>query len=89
MLRIHPNENNKEQEKVEYVDVQHASLLTVWKKSSLSFQHATDGFTAFDHHGNLAFRVDYTNVTAGLGGGRLLLMDGAGTALLTLKPQVT
>lgn len=66
------------------------SVLTVWKKSSMSFQ-GTDGFTVFDHRGRLVFRVDnYTRKSwsAASGGGGLLLMDGTGKALLKLKPQV-
>lgn len=63
------------------------SVLTVWKRSSMSFQ-GTDGFTVFDQRGRLAFRVDnYSRKNSCLLGG-LLLMDGAGKALLTLKPQV-
>ena len=62
-------------------------VLTVWKRSSMSFQ-GTDGFTVFDQRGRLAFRVDnYSRKKSCLKGG-LLLMDGAGKALFTLKPQV-
>ncbi|GFY93146.1 hypothetical protein Acr_08g0015420 [Actinidia rufa] len=50
----------------------------------MSFQ-GTDGFTVFDSCGQLAFRVD--NYTRKDGGG-LVLMDGSGNALLTLKPQM-
>ncbi|KAM7526632.1 hypothetical protein LguiA_016534 [Lonicera macranthoides] len=58
-------------------------MLTVWKRSSMSFQ-GTDGFTVFDRHGRLAFRVDnYTRKSS-----RYVLMDGSGHPLLTLKPQV-
>ncbi|KAI5662878.1 hypothetical protein M9H77_22201 [Catharanthus roseus] len=64
------------------------SVLTVWKRSSMSFQ-GTDGFTVFDNRGRLVFRVDnYTRKSWSVGGGGLLLMDGSGKALLTLKPQV-
>lgn len=66
------------------------SVLTVWKRSSMTFQ-GTDGFTVFDHHGRLAFRVDnYSRKSSCniIKGGGLVLMDGAGNALLTLKPQV-
>ncbi|XAR55697.1 hypothetical protein NMG60_11035865 [Bertholletia excelsa] len=62
----------------------HPSLcaLTVWKRSSMSFQ-GTDGFTVFDGSGRLAFRVDnYSRKDRGL-----VLMDGSGEVLLTLKPQ--
>ncbi|KAK9290767.1 hypothetical protein L1049_008943 [Liquidambar formosana] len=64
------------------------SVLTVWKRSSMSFQ-GTDGFTVFDGHGRLAFRVDnYSRKNECVAGGGLVLMDGAGKALLTLKPQI-
>lgn len=63
------------------------AVLTVWKRSSMSFQ-GTDGFTVFDDRGSLVFRVDnYTRKSWSVGGGGLLLMDGSGKALLTLKPQ--
>lgn len=60
----------------------------------MSFQ-GTDGFTVFDEHGRLAFRVDNYSRKRGCvgagggGGGGLVLMDGAGKALLTLTPKVT
>ncbi|KAL5539053.1 hypothetical protein UlMin_042292 [Ulmus minor] len=64
-----------------------SSVLTVWKKSSMSFQ-GTDGFTVFDSAGRLAFRVDnYSRKNSCVKGG-LVLMDGAGRPLITLKPQV-
>jgi hypothetical protein len=65
------------------------AVLTVWKRSSMTFQ-GTDGFTVFDHRGRLAFRVDnYSRKSSCItGSGGLVLMDGAGNALLTLKPQV-
>ncbi|GKV02877.1 hypothetical protein SLEP1_g15258 [Rubroshorea leprosula] len=62
--------------------------LTVWKRSSMSFQ-GTDGFTVFDHHGRLVFRVDNYSRKNPRGPARgLVLMDGTGNALLTLKPQI-
>ncbi|KAK4775898.1 hypothetical protein SAY87_023859 [Trapa incisa] len=63
--------------------------LTVWKRSSMTFQ-GTDGFTVFDRSGRLAFRVEnYSRTMSSFGeGGGLVLMDGAGNALLTLKPQM-
>ncbi|XP_027176804.1 protein LURP-one-related 5-like isoform X1 [Coffea eugenioides] len=64
------------------------SVLTVWKKSSMSFQ-GTDGFTVFDHCGRLVFRVDnYTRKSWAAASAGLLLMDGSGKGLLTLKPQL-
>ena len=62
-------------------------VLTVWKRSSMTFQ-GTDGFTVFDGNGRLAFRVDNYSRKKGLLKGGLVLMDGPGKALLTLKPQV-
>lgn len=63
-------------------------LLTVWKRSSMTFQ-GTDGFTVIDSSGRLAFRVDnYTRKACRGGGGGVVLMDGHGKPLLTLKPQV-
>ncbi|KAF7146548.1 hypothetical protein RHSIM_Rhsim04G0119700 [Rhododendron simsii] len=63
-------------------------LLTVWKRSSMTFQ-GTDGFTVIDSSGRLAFRVDnYTRKECWGGGGGVVLMDGHGKPLLTLKPQM-
>nr|XP_043623046.1 protein LURP-one-related 5-like [Erigeron canadensis] len=66
----------------------------------MSFQ-GTDGFTVYDRHGSLAFRVDNysrnsrscsslgANGTGSSSGSKaLILMDGSGTPLLTLKPQI-
>lgn len=103
MSRIHPAYQNRshddtltlEERSEEDTDQLHLqlvrpSVLTVWKRSSMTFQ-GTDGFTVFDHHGRLAFRVDnYSRKSSCniIKGGGLVLMDGAGNALLTLKPQV-
>lgn len=81
----------REKNKIEG-DTGQGILFTVWKRSSMSFQ-GTDGFTVFDRRGSLAFRVDnYTRksslcVSGGVSGG-LVLMDGSGKPLLTLKPQL-
>ncbi|XP_068340588.1 protein LURP-one-related 5-like [Pyrus communis] len=88
MSRIHPASALKERVHHQVEDV-HAppSVLTVWKRSSMSFQ-GTDGFTVFDDRGILSFRVDnYSRKSCCVRGG-LVLMDGAGRALLTLKPQM-
>lgn len=80
MSRIHPSESNCNN----LLRNEKASpcALTVLKRSSMSF-HGTDGFTVFDENGGLAFRVDnYSRKNHGL-----VLMDGPGTPLLTLKPQ--
>ena len=50
----------------------------------MSFQ-GTDGFTVFDPNGTLVFRVDNYSRKNGYG---LVLMDGVGNALLSLKPKV-
>ncbi|KAL5974903.1 hypothetical protein ACLOJK_031579 [Asimina triloba] len=63
------------------------TALTVWKKSSMAFQ-GTDGFSVFDGKGRLVFRVDnYSRKNRCMAGG-LVLMDGTGRALLTLRPQM-
>ncbi|XP_054785389.1 protein LURP-one-related 5-like [Prosopis cineraria] len=84
MSRIHPSHNHHQgQDQSMSKEKTHPYVLTVWKRSTMTFQ-GTDGFTVFDHHGKLAFRVDNysrNNSTA-------ILMDGAGKALLTLKPQI-
>ncbi|KAF3953074.1 hypothetical protein CMV_021440 [Castanea mollissima] len=103
MSRIHPTYQNRShddkltlkersEEDTDQLQLQlvRPSVLTVWKRSSMTFQ-GTDGFTVFDQHGRLAFRVDnYSRKSSCniIKGGRLVLMDGDGTALLTLKPQV-
>ncbi|XP_030543937.1 protein LURP-one-related 5-like [Rhodamnia argentea] len=62
--------------------------LTVWKRSSMSFQ-GTDGFTVFDEHGRLVFRMDnYSRKGCRSAGGGLVLMDGAGNGLMSLRPQI-
>lgn len=60
-----------------------AVVLTVWKKSLLP---NCIGFTVFDtKRGNLVFRVD--NYIAG-NKDHILLMDAAGTPLLTIRRKV-
>lgn len=54
----------------------------------MAFQ-GTDGFSVFDGQGRLVFRVDnYSRKNRCIAGG-VVLMDGAGRALLTLRPQVS
>ncbi|PKI41014.1 protein LURP-one-related 5-like [Punica granatum] len=96
MSRIHPAVTNKSSELLREIHEggrcdsnQCPSKFTVWKKSSMSFE-GTDGFTVFDEYGRLTFRVDnYSrkNDRTGGGGGGLVLMDGSGKALLTLRPK--
>ncbi|CAA2987200.1 Hypothetical predicted protein [Olea europaea subsp. europaea] len=63
------------------------SLFTLWKRSTMNFQ-GTDGFTVFDHRGKLAFRVEnYARNRCFAAAGGLLLMDGSGKPLLTVKPK--
>lgn len=65
-----------------------STTLTVWKRSTMTFQ-GTDGFTVYDHHGKLVFRVDnYSRKNPRGPAGGLVLMNGTGKALLTLKSQV-
>ncbi|PON31584.1 LURP1-related protein domain containing protein [Parasponia andersonii] len=94
MSKVHPAAENKCQTLLlknhddhNHLAHERPSVLTVWKRSSMSFQ-GTDGFTVFDNHGRLTFRVDnYSRKNSCVKGG-LVLMDGAGKPLLTLKPQV-
>ncbi|KAI9153667.1 hypothetical protein LWI28_014741 [Acer negundo] len=85
MSKIHPSSsssgNNLLLREKEKEDMR-PCMLTVWKRSSMSFQ-GTDGFTVFDKQGMLVFRVDNYSRSSPC----LLLMDGAGNALLSLKPQ--
>jgi len=53
----------------------------------MGFQ-GTDGFCVYDDAGRLAFRVDNYSRRRKLSAGELLLMDGQGTPLLSLRPQV-
>jgi hypothetical protein len=66
----------------------HPTVYTVWKRSSMGFQ-GTDGFSVYDAAGHLAFRVDNYSRRHKLCAGELLLMDGQGTPLMSLRPQVT
>ncbi|XP_059645669.1 protein LURP-one-related 5-like [Cornus florida] len=91
MSRIHPAENTQQDylsiENGDHINRPSPSVLTVWKRSSMTFQ-GTDGFTVFDSHGTLAFRVDNYTRKSPCSTGGLVLMDGTGKALLSLKPQI-
>ncbi|KAL6871031.1 hypothetical protein ACP4OV_014879 [Aristida adscensionis] len=63
------------------------AVYTVWKRSSMGFQ-GTDGFCVYDGAGRLAFRVDNYSRRRKLCAGELLLMDGHGAPLLSLRPQL-
>ncbi|XP_044473832.1 protein LURP-one-related 5-like [Mangifera indica] len=95
MSKVYPTENKHndlimskgkvlEEEEDDVHERRRPSILTVWKRSSMSFQ-GTDGFTVFDHYGRLVFRVDNYSRSKASG---LVLMDGAGNCLLSLKPQM-
>lgn len=53
----------------------------------MGFQ-GTDGFSVYDAAGGLAFRVDNYSRRRKAFAGELLLMDGHGTPLLSLRPQI-
>ncbi|XP_058075852.1 protein LURP-one-related 5-like [Magnolia sinica] len=85
MSRIYPTESGWPTKRPSSTDG--PTLLTVWKKSSMAFQ-GTDGFSVFDGKGRLVYRVDnYSRKNRYMSGG-LVLMDGTGRALLTLRPQI-
>ncbi|ONK78310.1 uncharacterized protein A4U43_C02F17070 [Asparagus officinalis] len=75
MGRIHPAKNMSGDGE--------SSVWTVWKKSSMAFQ-GTDGFSVYNDKGKLAFRLDnYSRKHK-----ELVLMDGGGKPLLSLRPQI-
>ncbi|GMN40690.1 hypothetical protein TIFTF001_009915 [Ficus carica] len=87
VVMIQNHDHHDQYDHDDRIDNERPCVLTVWKKSSMSFQ-GTDGFSVFDQSGKLAFRVDnYSRKNSCVKAG-LLLMDGAGKPLLTLKPQV-
>ncbi|WVZ88229.1 hypothetical protein U9M48_034772 [Paspalum notatum var. saurae] len=67
--------------------LQQQQQYTVWKRSSMGFQ-GTDGFSVYDSAGALAFRVDNYSRRRKLFAGELVLMDGQGSPLLALRPQI-
>ena len=83
MGRVHPDNIGKLTGK----GSDHETVWTVWKKSSMAF-HGTDGFSVYDSSGKLTFRVDNYSRRHKLLSGDLLLMDGSGSPLLSLHPQV-
>ncbi|XP_052136700.1 protein LURP-one-related 5-like isoform X2 [Oryza glaberrima] len=85
MSRIHPS--NQRQDAAASTAAARAAVYTVWKRSSMGFQ-GTDGFSVYDHAGTLAFRVDNYSRRRKLFSGDLLLMDGHGSPLLALTPQI-
>ncbi|KAL5205687.1 hypothetical protein ABZP36_033896 [Zizania latifolia] len=95
MSRIHPSETRARHGRDGAAAAAHVStaaaatavVYTVWKRSSMGFQ-GTDGFSVYDDAGSLAFRVDNYSRRRKLFAGELLLMDGHGSPLLALKPQI-
>ncbi|XP_077239218.1 protein LURP-one-related 5-like [Tasmannia lanceolata] len=85
MSKIYPTQNKYHARGP--IPADQSSVLTVWKKSSMAFQ-GTDGFSVFDKEGKLVFRVDNYSRKNRCLTGALVLMDGAGRALFTLRPQI-
>ena len=85
--RVHPSDADALHHSCTADADQQPALYTVWKRSSMGFQ-GTDGFCGYDDAGRLAFRVDNYSRRRKLCAGELLLMDGQGTPLLSLMPQV-
>ncbi|KAJ3669109.1 hypothetical protein LUZ60_011059 [Juncus effusus] len=88
MSRIHPTEtrNSNPTELSCTANCHEPSILTVWKKSSMSFQ-GMDGFSVYDNKGILIYRVDNYSRRHKCFTGEITLMDGKGRAILSLKPQ--
>ncbi|KAL6653305.1 hypothetical protein ACP70R_008883 [Stipagrostis hirtigluma subsp. patula] len=93
MTRIHPSESGPPRRAGDGGGRSSSSApapalqYTVWKRSSMGFQ-GTDGFSVYDAAGALAFRVDNYSRRRKLFAGELLLMDGRGSPLLALRPQI-
>ncbi|XP_054782128.1 protein LURP-one-related 8 [Prosopis cineraria] len=84
MTKVHPNaaaaaSTSSNHEKTSSIDDEVPVALTVWKKSLLL---NCNGFTVFDCQGNLVFRVDNYSAQSK---DEILLMDAAGTPLLTIR----
>lgn len=78
MTKIYPNASSSSSDEGKIDPV----VLTVWKKSLLL---NCEGFTVFDPHGNLVYRVDnYMAATKG----HIILMDASGATLLTIRRKV-
>ncbi|BAF29039.1 protein LURP-one-related 5 [Oryza sativa Japonica Group] len=88
MSRIHPSYQRQDAAAAAAsTAAPRAAVYTVWKRSSMGFQ-GTDGFSVYDDAGSLAFRVDNYSRRRKLFSGDLLLMDGHGSPLLALTPQI-
>lgn len=86
MYRIHPTTENKCHARGTEKSTC-PSVLTVWKKSSMTFQ-GTDGFCVYDSTGKMVFRVDNYSRRNRCTTRGLVLMDGSGKPLMTMKPQI-
>ncbi|XP_048529465.1 protein LURP-one-related 8-like [Triticum urartu] len=93
MSRIHPSDRGDGARRAARTaaaaerERQQPAVYTVWKRSSMGFQ-GTDGFSVYDAAGRLAFRVDNYARRPKAFAGELLLMDGRGAPLLSLRPQI-
>uniref|UniRef100_A0ACD5YHE2 Uncharacterized protein n=1 Tax=Avena sativa TaxID=4498 RepID=A0ACD5YHE2_AVESA len=90
MSRIHPSDRRAghgDGARRAASDHGQPAVYTVWKRSSMGFQ-GTDGFSVYDAAGRLAFRVDNYARRPKAFAGELLLMDGRGAPLLSLRPQM-
>uniref|UniRef100_A0A453KCK8 Protein LURP-one-related 8 n=1 Tax=Aegilops tauschii subsp. strangulata TaxID=200361 RepID=A0A453KCK8_AEGTS len=91
MSRIHPSDRGDGARRAARTAAerqrQQPAVYTVWKRSSMGFQ-GTDGFSVYDAAGRLAFRVDNYARRPKAFAGELLLMDGRGAPLLSLRPQI-
>uniref|UniRef100_A0ACD5Y420 Uncharacterized protein n=1 Tax=Avena sativa TaxID=4498 RepID=A0ACD5Y420_AVESA len=90
MSRIHPSDRRAghgDGARRAASDHEQPAVYTVWKRSSMGFQ-GTDGFSVYDAAGKLAFRVDNYSRRPKAFAGELLLMDGRGAPLLSLRPQM-
>ncbi|KAI4991665.1 hypothetical protein ZWY2020_040051 [Hordeum vulgare] len=89
MNRIHPSDRGDGARRAARTaaERQLPAVYTVWKRSSMGFQ-GTDGFSVYDAAGRLAFRVDNYARRPKAFAGELLLMDGRGAPLLSLRPQI-
>ncbi|CAM0950430.1 unnamed protein product [Alopecurus aequalis] len=88
MSRIHPSDRRGDcARRAARSDREQPAVYTVWKRSSMGFQ-GTDGFSVYDAAGRLAFRVDNYARRPKAFAGELLLMDGRGAPLLSLRPQI-
>ncbi|XP_078153909.1 protein LURP-one-related 5-like [Carex rostrata] len=68
-------------------NVDNPRVSTVWQKSSMGFQ-GSDGFSVYDDSGRLVFHVDNYSRRKKYLIKEIVLMDGDGKPLLSLRPQI-